>query len=255
LLLALLGGVVFNLANILLVAAIDIAGLAVAFPVGIGLALVVGVVTNYVATPLGNPLFLFSGVAAIVGAIVLDAVAYKRLSIGGHAPGGKGIVISVVAGLLMGMFYRLVAASMSSDFTRLEPGRLSPYTAVVVFAVGLLLSTFLWNSLAMTWPLSGPRVAFADYFRKGSPRLHVIGMLGGLIWCVGMSFSIIASGAAGFPISYALGQGATLVAALWGVFVWREFKHAARGTSTLLGAMFVLYVLGLALIVVARVAA
>ena len=53
-LLALAGGVVFNIANLLLVAAIDFAGMAVAFPVGIGLALVLGVLVNYVANPVGN---------------------------------------------------------------------------------------------------------------------------------------------------------------------------------------------------------
>jgi glucose uptake protein len=251
---AFLGGVVFNLSNILLVAAIDIAGMAVAFPIGVGLALALGVVTNYVATPVGNPVLLFAGVAGVVLAILLSAAAYRRLPSQGARTSGKGIAISVVAGLLMGYFYRFVAASMSADFRNLEPGKLGPYTAVVVFSLGLLLSNLLWNTLVMARPFVGDPVPLGDYFRKGTARLHAVGILGGMIWNVGMSLSIIASGAAGFAISYGLGQGATLVAALWGVFVWKEFAKAPPGTTRLLAAMFAAFVIGLALIVYARVA-
>lgn len=251
---AFVGGVVFNLSNILLVAAIDIAGMAVAFPIGVGLALVLGVITNYLATPVGNPVLLFVGVACVVGAIVLSAVSYSRLPARGQKTTGKGIVISVVAGVLMGFFYRFVAASMSADFVDLEPGKLGPYAAIVMFSVGLLVSNVLWNTIVMKRPFVGEPVSFGDYFSKGSPRLHLIGILGGIIWNLGMSLSIIAAGAAGFAISYGLGQGATLVAALWGVFIWKEFKDAPPGTSRLLAMMFLAFVVGLTLIVVARLA-
>ncbi|HYN04077.1 MAG TPA: multidrug DMT transporter permease [Vicinamibacteria bacterium] len=252
--LAFLGGVVFNLSNILLVAAIDIAGMAVAFPIGVGLALALGVITNYVASPVGNPVLLFAGVAGVVLAILLSAAAYRRLPSQGARTSGKGIALSVVAGLLMGYFYRFVAASMSTDFRNLEAGKLGPYTAVVVFSLGLLLSSFLWNTIVMARPFVGEPVPFGDYFRKGTPRLHLVGILGGVIWNLGMSLSIIASGAAGFAISYGLGQGATLVAALWGVFVWKEFEKAPAGTSRILAAMFAAFVVGLGLIVYARFA-
>ena len=251
---AFIGGVVFNLSNILLVAAIDIAGMSVAFPIGVGLALVLGVVTNYLATPVGNPLLLFLGVFFVVAAIILSALAYSRLPQQGQRTIGKGIMLSVVAGLLMGFFYRFVAASMSTDFINLEPGKLSPYTAIVMFSVGLLASNFLWNTIVMKRPFVGPPVPFGDYVSKGTPRLHMIGILGGIIWNLGMSLSIIAAGAAGFAISYGLGQGATLVAALWGVFIWREFKAAPPGTNSLLAMMFACFVIGLSLIVVARLA-
>lgn len=251
---ALIGGAIFNLSNILLVAAIDIAGMAVAFPIGVGLALVLGVITNYMASPVGNPVLLFVGVACVVAAIVLSAVSYSRLPAQGQRTVGKGIVISVVAGVLMGFFYRFVAASMSADFVNLEPGKLGPYTAIVAFSVGLLASNFVWNTLVMMRPFVGEPVPFGDYFSKGSVRLHLIGILGGAIWNLGMSLSIIAAGAAGFAISYGLGQGATLVAALWGVFIWKEFKDAPAGTSRLLTLMFLSFVVGLTLIVAARLA-
>ena len=250
---AFLGGIVFNLANILIVAAIDIAGLAVAFPVGIGLALVVGVVTNYLATPLGNPLILFLGVAGIAAAIVIDAIAYRSLPSQGQKTPAKGIVISILGGLLMGFFYRFVAASMAGDFVQPEAGKLTPYTAVVIFSLGLLLSNFLFNSVIMVKPFVGEPVPFGDYFRKGSLKLHSIGILGGMIWSIGMSFSIIASGPAGFAISYGLGQGATMVGAFWGVFIWKEFKEAPAGTNKLLAVMFVSYIIGLGLLIAARV--
>ncbi|MFC1540915.1 multidrug DMT transporter permease [Candidatus Latescibacterota bacterium] len=250
---AFIGGVVFNLANILIVAAIDIAGMAVAFPVGIGLALVIGVVSNYIATPLGNPVLLFLGVAGITLAIIVDAVAYKRLPSDSQKTPVKGIVISIVGGILMGFFYRFVAASMSVDFVNPEIGKLSPYSAVVIFSLGLLASNFIWNSLIMVKPFVGEPVPFGDYFTKGSVKLHMIGILGGIIWSLGMSFSIIASGEAGFPISYGLGQGATMIGALWGVFIWKEFKDAPPGTNKLLAVMFASFIVGLGLIIVSRI--
>jgi len=251
---AFLGGVVFNIANLMLVAAIDIAGMAVAFPIGIGLALALGVITNYVATPVGNPVLLSIGVAGVLLAVLVDALAYRRLPAKGPKTTAKGIVVSIVAGLLMGFFYRFVAASMSPDFVNLEAGKLSPYTAVVVFSAGLFISSFLWNTLLMARPLTGDPVPFADYFRKGNARLHMVGIAGGIIWSLGMSFSIIASGVAGFAISYGLGQGATMVAAFWGVFVWKEFKEAPTGTNRMLALMFAAYAAGLCLIIAARIA-
>ncbi len=252
LIMALLGGVVFNLANILLVAAIDIAGMAVAFPVGIGIALVEGVIVNYAADQKGSAPVLFAGVACVMVAIILDAIAYKRLSSQGEKTPAKGIVLSVVAGLLMGLFFRLVQEAMVTDFAEPEAGRVGPYAAVVVFSIGLFLSSFLWNTIVMFKPFAGDPVRYGDYFKLGDTRLHLIGVLGGMIWGVGMSFANIASGAAGDAISYGLGQGATLVAAIWGVFIWKEFAQAPKGTTKLLGLMFFFFVTGLALIILAK---
>jgi glucose uptake protein len=248
---ALLGGAIFNLANILLVAAIDIAGMSVAFPVGIGIALVLGVVLNYVADPVGNPALLFGGVLLVVLAIILDATAYRKLPGGSAGVSTKGLVLSVACGVLMGFFYRFVAAAMYPDFARPEPGKVGPYAAVLVFAVGIFLSNFIINTFVMRKPFVGAPVSYGDYF-KGSFGTHLVGILGGMIWGVGMSFNIIASGRAGFAISYGLGQGATMVAALWGVFIWKEFRAAPAGTTKLIAAMFGCFVVGLALIILAR---
>ncbi|MDA3893643.1 MAG: GRP family sugar transporter [Salinivirgaceae bacterium] len=249
--LALLGGVIFNIANLLLVAAIDIAGMAIAFPIGIGIALVQGVLVNYMAAPDGNAVLLFAGVGLVTVAIIVDAIAYKRISQG--AATTKGILISVAAGILMGFFYRFVAASMSSEFAVIESGKLTAYTAVFVFALGIFISNFLFNTFFMYKPISGSKVTYKDYFKQGTPKLHLIGILGGIIWCIGMLLNMIAAGEAGFAISYGLGQGATMVAAIWGVFIWKEFKNAPKGTNGLIALMFLLFAAGIGLIIMAKV--
>jgi glucose uptake protein len=249
---AFLGGAIFNVSNILLVAAIGIAGMAVAFPVGVGLALVIGVATSYLAKPDGSPALIGLGVLSIAAAILLDALAYRRVAHSSSATPLLGLALSVAAGVLMGFFYQFVVKAMATDFAAPETGKLGPYAAIAVFSLGLFLSSFLWNTIAMRWPFQGEPVALGPYFRV-PPKVHLVGILGGIIWNIGMTLSIVASGAAGPAISYGLGQGATMVAALWGVFVWREFRSAPRGTGTLLGLMFLLYVVGLALLVVARI--
>jgi glucose uptake protein len=252
-LLAVLGGVIFNLANLLLVAAIDIAGLAVAFPIGIGLALVQGVIVNYLGeSNHGNSVLLFAGVALVALAIIMDALAYRKLS-ASQGTTTKGIVLSLLAGFAMGFFYRFVADSMFKDFSHPEPGLLSPYTAVFIFSLGILISNFIWNTIFMYKPFKGEPVKYSMYFTMGTAKLHLIGILGGIIWCIGMSFNIIASGKAGTAVAYGLGQGATLVSAIWGVFIWKEFANAPRGTNGLLAAMFVLFVGGLSLIIISKI--
>jgi glucose uptake protein len=249
---AFLGGIIFNIANLLVVAAIDLAGMAIAFPIAIGLALVLGVVINYLGEATGNPVLLFSGVALITLAIIINAIAYRRMSKDGPASSKKGITISIIAGIIMSFFYRFVADSLVSDFANPNSDNLTPYTAVFVFSLGVYLSNFLWNTIFMYKPLSGSPVTYGDYFSKGNLKLHLVGVLGGAIWCMGMFLSILSSDVAGPAISYGLSQGATLVAALWGVFIWKEFKDAPEGTNKLIFAMFVSFLVGLILIIFAR---
>jgi len=247
---ALLGGVIFNASNILLVAAMAIAGMAVAFPVGVGIALALGVIINYVFAPQGNAAWLFGGVALVVAAIIIDALAYKKHSTSQQKVSTKGILLSISAGVLMSLFYRFVAGSMVTSFEAPEAGKLTPYSAVFFFATGVLISNLLFNYLIMRKPFAGEPVSFRDY-AKGSFGVHLTGILGGVIWCLGMSMSIIASGKAGYAISYGLGQGATLIAALWGVFIWKEFRGASRSVNLLILLMFLAYLAGLALLVYA----
>ena len=249
-----LGGVIFNAANILLSASTSIAGMAVAFPLGVGLSLVLGVIINYLGAPKGDPVILFAGVALIVAAIVCNGIASGRMQKikDGKTSGnnGKGLALAVVAGILMSFFYRFVARAMDlENFEQPAPGMLTPYPAIFVFSVGVLLSNFVFNSLVMKYPFVGEKVCYGEYF-KGSFKTHLTGILGGAIWCLGTAFSYIASGQAGAAISYALGQGAPMVAAIWGVFVWKEFRGADRKVGVLLSLMFILFIAGLASIIV-----
>jgi glucose uptake protein len=151
----------------------------------------------------------------------------------------------------MGLFYKYVAGSMVGDFIHPEPGRLTPYSALVFFAIGVVLSNFLFNTLQMKRPFLGAPLQFSEYFKtKGSD--HLIGLLGGTIWCAGMSLSIIASGKAGPAVSYGLGQGATVVAALWGIYVWKEFDLAPQGTKRILNIMLLFYIAGLTMIILSK---
>ena len=248
-----LGGVIFNASNILLSASVSLAGMAVAFPLGVGIALVLGVIINYVGAPSGNPLVLFLGVAFIVLAIVCNGIASGCVQHGEESRRNnrKGLLLAVVAGVLMSLFYRFVVMGMDvAAFHHPAAGMLTPYSAVFVFSLGVLVSNLLFNTLVMRWPFVGAPVGYGTYF-KGSLSTHLVGMLGGAVWCLGTAFSYIASGEAGPAISYALGQGAPMVAAVWGVFIWKEFKGATPLVNRLLALMFLLFIGGLGLIIVA----
>lgn len=267
-------GVVFNLANMLLVAAIAVAGLAVAFPVGIGIALVVGCVSNYVINPQGNPVLLFTGVGLVLVAIVLDALAYRAhakkhqaaaealtpepapqgrrrpIYVKKAAPTStKGIVLSVISGLLMGSFYPLVELGKRGDIG------LGPYSIGLIFAVGVFLSTFFFNIYFLNLPVIGEPIRMFQYF-KGTSKQHLLGIAGGAIWCIGMLTNYVAASAprevqVGPAVSYAIGQGATMVSALWGVFVWKEFAGASSRARNLLILMFLFFAAGLILVSIA----
>ena len=246
-----LGGFIFNAANILFSAAIAIAGMAVAFPIAIGLALVLGVIVNYAGSQKGDPVFLFIGVGLVAIAIIINAIAYRKASTANQQVSTKGIIISLIAGVLMSFFYRFIAASMDlENFSNPAAGKMTPYTAVFIFSVGIFLSNFIFNTILMKKPLQGAPTSYREYF-KGNFGLHMVGVLGGLIWGLGNSLNLIAAGKAGPAISYGLGQGATLIAALWGVFIWKEFQQAPKGTNALITAMFIFFIAGLGLLIYA----
>jgi glucose uptake protein len=243
---ALLSGAIFNAANQLLVAAIDIAGLAVAFPIGIGLALIIGVVLNYILQPAANPVMLFVGVTLVVLAIVVDAMAYRSRETGSESVPKRGIFISLLCGVLMGVFYPFLTKAMQGD------GAFNAYTVVPYFAVGVALCALPMNYAMMRKPFTGTPVAFSDY-ASARPSWHLWGILGGAIWCAGLSANLISSRAqmVGPAVSYAIGQGATMVSAAWGVFIWREFQNSPKRTNVLIALMFLLFILGLGLIALA----
>ena len=240
-----LGGFIFNASNTLLSASTSIAGMSVAFPLGCGLALVLGVFNNLrVEVAQGalksNLALLALGVTLVVVAIILNGIASGRR---------KGVALALVAGVVMSFFSSFVMRAMDlTDFANMQSGKVGPYSALVIFSLAVLASHFIFGPLVMKKPFVGSPVKFSDYF-KGGARTHLVGMLGGMIWCLGTALSYIAAGKAGASVSYALGQGAPMVAARWGIFVWKEFKGAGRKVYTLLALMFCFFISGLALIV------
>lgn len=251
------GGIIFNASNILLSAAIAVAGMSVAFPVGVGLALVGGTVANWFVDGKGNPYLIWTGLAIIVVSIICNALAFKaKQNAAGDASDAstvkKGLLLAVCAGLLMSWFSPLVNRVVDMGFANAAPesGKMTPYTAFFLFTLGVLASNFVFNTIMMKKPVSGEPVKGSDWF-KGSIFVHLVGILGGCIWATGTLLSFVTAGTAGAAIAYALGQGATLVSALWGILVWREFKGAPKKSAALNFAMVVLFVIGLALLVIA----
>ena len=246
-----LGGVIFNASNILLSASTSIAGMAVAFPLGVGISMALGTIVNYIGAPQGNPVILFAGVALVVVAVICNGIASGKMQTEKSAGAKKGIMLAFAAGIFMSFFYRFVAAAMDlENFAAPAAGKVTPYTAIVVFSVGVFLSNFIFNTLVMKKPFVGTPVAYKEYF-KGNFNTHLVGMLGGAIWCLGTAFSYIASGKAGAAVSYALGQGAPMIAAIWGVFIWKEFKGADKKVYGLLALMFAFFIGGLVCIIAA----
>jgi glucose uptake protein len=271
---ALVGGGVFNLANILLVAAIAIAGMSVAFPIAIGLALVIGTVWNYILDPQGNKYLLFGGLVLVAAAIIVDGMAYAAnsaakkleeelnpvLTAAGkpkrprQGSGAKGIVVSLISGVLMGSFYPLVRMGMGDGP---DSGGLGPYAVAVIFSIGVLATTFVYNLYFLNLPIVGKAIPMSQYF-LGTRRQHLLGLGGGALWCVGAVTNFVAAAAprqiqAGPAVSYALGQGATLISVLWGLLVWKEFAGAAPRVRLLIAVMLALFVCGLGMISLAPV--
>jgi glucose uptake protein len=239
----LVGGAIFNLANLLLVAAIDMAGLAVAFPVSIGIALVVGVVLNFILQPKGSGLLLAGGVACAFVAVVLDGKAYGSLASSGRSVSKKSIVTCIVSGVLMGLW------SPFTTYGTTRGNALTPYSSVVFLTMGALLSCFVWNLYFMKRPLAREPVGFGGFFTAPASG-HLLGLLGGVIWGTGTVFNIVAGKATTFAISYAIGQSAPMVAALWGVLAWKEFAGSGSRAKLYLALMFVFY--AMAILLVAR---
>jgi glucose uptake protein len=241
---ALLAGAIFNLANLLLVAGIDMAGMATAFPVSIGIALVVGVILSYLIQPAGNVGMLAAGVVCAFIAVILDGKAYGQLH-AGKTVSRRSIAICVVSGVLMGLWAPFSTRAMTHG------NPLGPYAVVVFLTLGALLSCFVWNIYFMKKPLVGTPLGFGGFFTAPVSG-HVLGLLGGAIWTTGTVLNLAASKypGASVAISYAIGQSAPMVAAAWGIFVWKEFAGANSRAKAFLALMFVFY--ALAILLVAR---
>lgn len=255
---AIMGGVLWNIGNVLLVAAIAVAGMAVAFLIGGGIAWILGIILYYILVllagqvPSTRPVLLWTGVVIIIVAIFLSGHAYKRIARVEQKPTTKGILLSAVAGIFIAFFYGFVVKSLDGSFISGGTGNLTPFTAIVFFSIGIVISTILVNPLFMRYPIQVEPVKMKLYW-KGTFREHVSGFLGGIIWMTGMVVSFMPIGAANPAIAYALSNAAPVVAILWGLFVWKEFANVPKGTHALLVILFICYIIGLTLITVSNV--
>lgn len=250
---AMLGGLLWNMGNLLMVAAISVAGMSVAFPIGGGIAWVLGIILNYInillkgGIPTDNPVMLWSGIVFIVIAIALSGKSYRNLTKIKNKASFKGILLSVLAGTFIAFFFPVVVNSFDPAFVGSGKGTLTPYSGVFFMAIGIVITTAILNPFFMRKPVEGSPIRMSEY-KSGTAKTHILGMLGGGIWAVGTIFSYMAVGAANPAIAYALSNAAPVVAIIWGLFVWKEFKGAPRGTNTLLLLMFIGYLIGLVLI-------
>lgn len=238
---ALLAGFLWNIGNILLVAGVALVGLAVAFPVAIGMALIVGVIGSYIVTPRGNPALLFSGVALVLLAVIVNSLAYRSAASSRPKISSAGLWICILSGVLFSGFGPLLAKSYST------PKPLAPYGVEVLFTLGALISTIPVNLYFMRKPVEGPPLTFQNY-RAGTAGAHCAGLLGGFFWGLGTTFTFVPMAMVGTALAYAIGQSNPLVAALWGVFVWHEFRGAPAKSRALVGLMFLLYIGGVLLL-------
>jgi len=242
---AVLAGIVFNLGNVLLVAAVSIAGMAVAFPVCIGLALLLGVGLSWWVSPQIGGLPLAVGSLLLLLAMGMDAAAYRALT-RGRVFSARGVVIAVIGGLFMGAFPPCLQKSL------VGAAPLDPYTAALLLAVGIVVCTLGTNRLLMRWPIAGGSAIGMDGYYGAPARHHLLGIAGGAVWAAGAVFNSIAAGKVSVAVSYAFGTGGTLVAALWGVLVWKEFRGAPAKSYGYLAGMFVAFLAGIVVIAWAK---
>jgi glucose uptake protein len=276
---ALLAGCVFNLGNILMVAALSIGGMTVAIPVSLGIAMVVGALLNHFVRADGNILLVLAGCASVIGAVIFDGMAWKRFTSmklaeareaaaalaaqqteGKTAPAktgkskkprkksarGKVLFLASLGGLFLGSFSPLLTLAKEPE------NGIGPYTVVLMFAIGIAFTTFVYNLFFMNLPMQGAALEFRDYF-SGTGRQHLAGMLGGAVWCVGAIAIFVAGSAEGTavvsaPVTSLITGSVPLVGALWGLFAWKEFDGADSSIKILLGVMLFLLLAGVTVI-------
>jgi len=235
---ALLGGFLWNVGNLLLLASIMIVGLAIAFPVASVIAMILGVGMSFWTQPIGNPVWLTAGVVVLVGAVTTNAAAYRCLRQFSDTSKPKGGVgLAIVAGILVGCFAPLVARALSGS------AALDSYTVSFYFMVGAMLATALVVPILLAHPLFGDKGSLGGYL-QGSLTWHVLGLVAGGIWCFGTVVNFLSGKLVGMAISWGIGSSASMVAALWGIFLWKEFANSGRSAKILIAVSLFCYLMG-----------
>jgi glucose uptake protein len=255
-----IAGLIFNLGNMLLMAAVSVCGLAVAFPMGMGIALLAGTGLGISGRPAGNGMLLGLGCLLILTSIIVNAASYRIMGVAkhealaraGHAKSTrrpspiKGIILALLAGLLIAGFVPLLDKARDGDLG------LGPYALGFIFAFGVFFSSFVFDIFFMNLPVEGEAVEFGAYL-SGRVKQHLTGFASGFIWYAGMLLAWVCTSVPeaiqGGPLPrFMLAQGAPILAALWGIVVFREFKTSDMRVKLMAPLMLVLFVLGLAMI-------
>ena len=268
----LVAGAVFNLGAILLVGAMSLAGMSLAFPVGLGLAAVVAILLALIDRTHVNAVLLLSTLVLILAAVALDVFAYRavaqrrsqeaiktgRTKSTKVTVSWKGIVLALVGGPLIGLCFPLIDRSRTPDTG------MGPYAAAFMFGAGVLASTFVYNLFLMNLPVRGEPIEVLQYLRQPK-RSHLLPLLGGMVWAAGTVSLFVASsavaataaqGADPLPLlgpnaSILVVLAAALLSGLWGLLVWKELKDAPERARSLTALALVLLLAGLALFLVA----
>ena len=257
---AFVGGMIFNLGNMLLMAAVSVSGLAVAFPMGMGMALLLGTGLGIAGRPAGNSLLLGLGCLLILTSILVNAVSYRIMGVARHealARAGKakstrrpsplkGIFLALLAGLLIGSFTPLVEKARQGDLG------LGPYAVGLIFAFGVFFSSFVYDIFFMNLPVEGEPLEFGAYL-NGRLKQHLAGLASGFIWYTGLVLAWVCASVpeaiqGGPMLRFMLAEGSPVLAALWGIVVFREFKNSDVRVKLMGALMLALLLCGLAMI-------
>jgi glucose uptake protein len=260
-----LSGIIFNIGNMLMLASVSVAGLAIAFPMTMGVAVIVASLVGLGGKPPGNALLIVLGCGLVLTSVVMNAVAYRiigrerheKLARAGLAKSTrrpnpvKGIVLAVVGGLLIAAMSGLLIKARDPDVG------LGPYTAAAIFSLGMFLSSLVLNVFLMNLPVEGEPLEFSAYF-KGRASQHLFGVVGGVLWYTGTLAALVSTSVPprmqpGPLESFLLAQGAPIIAALLGIIVWKELKGGDIRLKVLGALMIILFVCGLAMIGLAPV--
>jgi len=250
-------GFIFNLGNMLLVAAISLIGMSAAFPLSIGVALII--VAFFDFTP-GNVLFLVGGIVLMVPALLLDGVASRSRDVPQVNPTKtphrslqkakgrkttKGVALGIVSGILLGCFYPVASKGMAGDFG------LGPYAGSLLFCLGVLASTLMFNFYFMNIAIEGGPIRLNAYF-TGQARQHFLGFGGGALWALGAlatSLAISSPSQTGLnrSLGFILPLASVLLAMLWGAMRWKEFATAPKSAKVCISLTAVLFTCSLVL--------
>jgi glucose uptake protein len=268
---AAVSGIVFNLANMLLLAATSVSRISVAFPIAFAVAWAGGSIQEYFLRSGVNPLLTFGGSAVLIVAAVLGFIGYKWfLTDEAHkaikaltadpranvkaAPAdtsARALVLAILAGLFFIGFFSAIREAISGE------NGVPSYGATLILAGGVFGSSIVFVPFFLNFPVRGKPLAVRQYLQL-ERRQHIAGIIGGIVWTAGLlaglvTFGLPASIMPAPTVSYLLSHAGPVLSALVGLVIFRELPEAPVKVHAVMGAMLVLMLVGMGMIAVAPV--